>query len=272
MKEPLENGPGFMEEGKYTEAVLEYTLAVELDPTNEEAAAGLEEAEEKLAELEAKRAAEIKALHNEAIEAYKRENFELATAKWNAILAIDPEDNEAQNYLADARDRITRMVAEYTEKARGAEAIGNWTGAIAYWNRVLKLDPENEDARGGKSLASAKITSEVGVLNRSGVSLYKKGKYDAAESKFLQALNLDPGNSTANSYLSEIAEKRKKPKEEKKVNYHSIYLKGIEAYTNRRYRTAVAYWKQIPPKNELYDKAQTNIRRAESVLKELEER
>ena len=83
-------------------------------------------------------------------------------------------------------------------------------------------------------------------------------------------MNLDPGNGTANSYLSRITEKRKKPKEEKKVNYHPIYLKGIEAYTNHQYRTAIAYWEQIPAKSELYCKAQTNIRWAKSVLKELE--
>ncbi|UCE26268.1 MAG: PorV/PorQ family protein [Candidatus Coatesbacteria bacterium] len=270
VSEHVANGARFMEEEKYPEAVLEYTLAVEIDPTNAEALVGMTEAEEKLAELEAKRAAEIKALHDEALEAYKRGDFETAVGKWNAVLTIDPENVEAQNYLADAEERIAQVIDGYAENARAAESAGNWTGAVAYWNRVLKLDPENEEARAGKSRASGKIQSEVKALNDAGTGLYNKGKYDAAEAKFLQALNLDPGNGTATGYLSKIAEKRKKPKEEKKVNYHSIYMKGIEAYTNNQYRTAIAYWEQIPADNELYSKAQTNIRRAKSVLKELE--
>jgi len=270
VSEHVANGARFMEEKKYPEAVLEYTLAAEIDPTNVEALAAMAEAEEKLAELEARRAAEIAALHNDALDAYKRGDFEKAVEKWNAVLAIDPENVEARNYLADAEERIAQVIEGYAENARAAESSGNWTGAAAYWNRVIKLDPENEDARAGKSRASGKIQSEVKALNDAGTGLYNKGKYDAAEAKFLQALNLDPGNGTANSYLSKIAEKRKKPKEEKEVNYHSIYMKGIEAYTNNQYRTAIAYWEQIPATNELYGKAQTNIRRAKSVLKELE--
>ncbi len=47
-------------------------------------------------------------------------------------------------------------------------------------------------------------------------------------------------------------------------------MKGIEAYTNHQYRAAIAYWQQIPAKDSLYRKAQTNIKRAKAVLKELE--
>jgi hypothetical protein len=82
-------------------------------------------------------------------------------------------------------------------------------------------------------------------------------------------LNLQPDNANASAYLAKIKQKRTAGKRAA-ADYTAIYLKGVEAYTNHQYRAAIAYWQQIPAKDPLYRKAQTNIKRAKAVLKELE--
>jgi hypothetical protein len=92
---------------------------------------------------------------------------------------------------------------------------------------------------------------------------------NGAEAKMIAALNLQPGNARANSYMSKIRNKRAAQKEAA-VDFTSIYMNGVQAYTNNQYRAAIAYWQQIPANDPLYRKAQTNIKRAKAVLKELE--
>ena len=270
INEHLDNAASFISEEKYTEAVLEYNLAVEIDPTNTDAVSGLAVAEAKLAELEAKQAEEIAALLAAGRDAYKRGDFEAAVGKWRGVLDIDPDNNEAAANLADAEARVAEMVTDYIGKAQSYENAGNWSSANRYYTNAVRLDPENEEAASGKSRMATKIRSLVESYNSSGKNLYNKGKYEAAEAEFYEALNLEPGNSTANSYIAKISEKRgAEPAENKIKDYSSIYLKGIEAYTKHEYRTAIAYWEQIPGSSAYYSKAQTNIARAKKVLKKL---
>ncbi|MCP4228787.1 MAG: PorV/PorQ family protein [bacterium] len=268
--EHIGNAAVFMDEEKYTEAVLEYSLAVDIDPTDTEAVSGLAVAEEKLAELEAKQAEEIAELLEAGREAYKRGDFETAVNKWRAVLDIDPDNEEAAANLVDAEARIAEMVSEYISKAKSYEASGNWVSANRFYAKAARLDPDNDTATSGKSRTATKISSQVDSYNSSGIELYKQGQYDASEAKFYEALNLEPGNSTANSYIAKIKDKREaKPAESKVKDYSSVYLKGIEAYTKHEYRTAIAYWEQIPSKSAYYKKAQSNILRAKKVLKKL---
>jgi tetratricopeptide (TPR) repeat protein len=160
-------------------------------------------------------------------------------------------------------------VGEYKTAARRYADGGDWVSASSNWNRALRLAPDDEEAIAGRKEARAALAREAETFVSAGVSLYERGDLNGAEAKMIAALNLQPGNGRASSYLTKIRKKRAAQKEAA-VDYNSVYMKGVQAYTNNQYRAAIAYWKQIPAQDPLYRKAQTNIKRAKAVLKELE--
>jgi tetratricopeptide (TPR) repeat protein len=267
--EHVERGEAFFAAGKYSEAALEYSLAQKIDPTGEAAIVGLTRAEEELAREEARQKEEIARLLEQARAAYSRGEYTTAIARWESVLGFEPGNAEAAANLEDAQARVASMVAEYKVAARRYADGGDWVAASSNWDRALRLAPGDAEAAAGRSAARAVLAREAETFVGAGVSLYERGDLNGAEAKMIAALNLEPGNARANSYMNKIRNKRAAQKEAA-VDYTSIYMKGVQSYTNNQYRAAIAYWQQIPAKDPLYRKAQTNIKRAKAVLQELE--
>lgn len=265
----VERAEAFFAAGKYSEAALEYSLAQKIDPTNGAAVAGLARAEEELAKEEARQKEEIAGLLEQARAAYSRGEYLTAVARWESVLGLEPGNAEASANLEDARARVGSMVDKYKTAARRYADARDWVAASSNWDRALRLAPDDAEAAAGRADARAVLAREAESSVNAGVALYERGDLNGAEGKMIVALNLQPGNARASSYLNEIRKKRAAQKEAG-VNYTSIYMKGVQAYTNNQYRAAIAYWQQIPAKDPLYRKAQTNIKRAKAVLKELE--
>ncbi|NIT37292.1 MAG: PorV/PorQ family protein [candidate division Zixibacteria bacterium] len=259
----------FFAERKCSEAALEYALAKKIDPTNAAALAGLARAEEELAREEARQKEEVAKLLEQARAAYSRGEYLTAIARWEAVLELEPENAEATANLEDARARVSDIVAKYKASATRFSTAGDWAAALSNWRRALRLAPDDDEAAAGAAKARAVLAREAQALVKAGISLYERGDLNGAEAKMIAALNLQPDNANASAYLVKIKKKRAAGKRAV-ANYTAIYMKGIEAYTNHQYRAAIAYWQQIPAKDSLYRKAQTNIKRAKAVLKELE--
>ncbi len=267
--EHVEKGEAFFAAGKYSEAALEYSLAQKIDPTNEAAIIGFARAEEELAREEARQKEEIARLLEQARAAYSRGEYTMAIARWESVLGLEPGNAEAAANLEGAQARVASMVGEYKTAARRYADGGDWVSASSNWNRALRLAPDDVEAIAGRKEARGALAREAETFVSAGVSLYERGDFNGAEAKMIAALNLQPDNGRASSYMTKIRKKRAAQKEAA-VDYTSVYMKGIQAYTNNQYRAAIAYWKQIPTKDPLYRKAQTNIKRAKAVLKELE--
>jgi tetratricopeptide (TPR) repeat protein len=259
----------FFNAGKYSEAALEYSLAQKIDPTDETAIVGLARAEEKLAEEEARQKEEIAKLLAQARNAYSRGEYLTAIMRWESVLELEPDSAEAAANLEDARARVASMVEDYKAAARRQAEVRGWVAALSNWERALRLDPDDAEASEGRATARAALAREADGFVNAGVILFERGDLNGAEAKMIAALNLQPDNVRANSYLTSIRRKRAVQREAA-IDYAAIYMKGVQAYTNNQYRAAIAYWQQIPSKDPLYRKAQTNIRRAKAVIKELE--
>jgi len=269
----IAKGEAFFAGGKYNEAALEFTLAQKLDPTNAAAIAGLARAQEESAKEEARHAARISKLMEQARTAYGDGDYAAAMKKWQEVLLMEPDNAEARASLDAARSRVANLVADLKTKALKAEGQRNWGGALIYWRRALALAPEDEAAIAGKSRVASAADREVAGLVDEGVALYNRGDLNGAEGKLLAALNVAPDNARASAYLARVKNDRQgKTAPKGKADYTAVYLKGIEAYTNHKYRAAIAYWEQIPAGDPYYSKAVNNIRRAKTVLKELESR
>jgi len=139
-----------------------------------------------------------------------------------------------------------------------------WIQALNVVNRVLTLEPNNQDAL----LKKEGIARNIGNLStdhaQKGVAFYKQGKFGPAETEFKMALNLDRRNSTANEYLEKIKSEKKEVSGE---DIDELYMKGITAYTQENYQTAVFYWQRILEIDPAHVNAKRNLARAEEKLK-----
>ncbi len=119
---------------------------------------------------------------------------------------------------------ISGLVAVRLELAREAQRQGDLREADTQINRVLKVDPNNpaglafkkqndrmiaalrgkvpDDATLQEAPLIANDKTDAGTLVRDGKLLYEMGKFEEAEVKLQQALNLDPLNQGAFYYLS----------------------------------------------------------------------
>ena len=256
--------------GRISEAILESKLVLEVDPANSEALEMLRKAEAELERRQSKREEKIKELFDEALSHYSRGDYKKAIELWEKVLDLDPDNIDATNSIQDARWRLSDKSSELIRKAKKYEEAGNWLMALASWREVLDLDPSNKEAQEGESRALTSISENKNRLLSAGKDLYTSGNYEEAERIFYQVLEISPDNSEAKYYLEMIVKKREEEAREEAVDYYAIYLAGINAYTDHRYRTAIEYWKQIPPDSELYVKAQSNITRAQNILKKLD--
>lgn len=266
----IKRGKDFAEFERYTEAIHEWQKALEIDPTNAEVQRLLSDAEEELLRRQRLKQEKIRELSEEALDFYKRGNYKAAIDNWEEILYLDPTNSDARTSLEDALLRVKEVVDKYTAEAQRYENVGNWAMAVERWRNVLELDATNELAKEGEKRAMEKLAEQVNELIGIGKSQYDDGKLEEAEATFLKVLELSPHNSTAESYLSRIRAKYETEKEEVELDYYQIYLSGINAYTSHNYQTAVNLWQKIPPDNALYEKAQTNIKRAEDILEKME--
>ncbi|HEY3763376.1 MAG TPA: hypothetical protein VGN23_16645 [Verrucomicrobiae bacterium] len=125
---------------------------------------------------------------------------------------------------SETAETIAGLDATHMESARLAQKAGDFSEADRQVTRVLKVDPHNPEAIAfkkqnddlivamkGKMPDQETIDTIPGIINdkteadtlvRDGKLLYESGKFDDAEVKFKQALELDPDNSGAFYYVN----------------------------------------------------------------------
>jgi len=125
---------------------------------------------------------------------------------------------------AETAQTISGLDATHLELARRAQRAGNYSEADDQVTRVLRVDPRNAEALAFKKqnddlIASMKgrvpdqATMEQipGIMNdktqaatlvQDGKVLYETGKFDEAEARFEQALQLDPDSQSAFYYMN----------------------------------------------------------------------
>ncbi len=131
----------FEERGRLAEAVLDYRLALRIDPGNRETLAHVQELSRRVATARSEGLALFRA-------AFEREDLGAARvhiASLRNLDAFSPEVADSQRRLAEAL--ASRIDASLARGARGFD-VGNFDDAESAFRSVLELDPQNESARG----------------------------------------------------------------------------------------------------------------------------
>lgn len=190
----------------------------------------------RLNDVETKLAARYATSMNEGIELYRKRNYSQALTVFNRVLSVWPAHPQAANY----RDRIKELYAEAAKMKPAAKTAkkasapstskpgqadepvaasieqiaavrmteaqqhlnkGEHAKALERYNKVLDLDPNNQEAIKGRQAAITKIGRSTEDLFREGVNFYRNEQLDKAIERWNLVLLIDPAHDRAQKYL-----------------------------------------------------------------------
>ena len=207
-------GRAFLVVDQYKEAIGSFSKALELDPDNSEAKAGLQRARDYL---------QLSVWYEEATTLMAQNTYDLALSKLEAITAVDPWYKDANILLARCQryQELDRLYAEGTEYYDASE----WVKATNSFETLMQKDPAyRRDEVKSKLFDSylndgrqriAKASNSLDVI-RAGVS-------------FDKALSLFPADAAA----------------EEEEELASLYSNSYVAYTQGNWRQAISTLSRI---------------------------
>jgi len=196
-------------EGKYAEALNEYVELKKIVPKGK-----LSVINEKITNLKAKVKTKISSLIKSA-EIYlteKNKNYKKALEKYNEILKYDENNEIALNAITKINAKIDEDKEKYLEMGK-QNMQSNKEKAIAYFKKVLDLDPNNKDAnkyiqeltgKESKQMADAK---QVRNLYYEGVDKYVNGEIEQAIAIWQKVIEIDPNHTEAIKNIKRAKEK-----------------------------------------------------------------
>jgi tetratricopeptide (TPR) repeat protein len=144
-------------------------------------------------------------------------DYDDAISNFDIALVWNPGSKQAVELLQQAKDE-KRKTEEADAFAAGRSAFdsGNLVDAVAQFDMVLELNPENSEARSLRDQAQEQLeeesrklaalmaekSEEIRKTFSSAVHEYSKGNYQNAILKWQKVLSMDPGREDARIYIA----------------------------------------------------------------------
>lgn len=271
----IESARGYRDSGEPEKALDEIKIALEYDPANADASAMMAEVEKRILDLQTERSrdAEKSVLINQyfgvGLRHYSGNEYILARAQWLAVLEIDPENQDAKDYLARTEEKLGEQMAHHAAAARVHEQNGSFASAISEWNLVRTIDPGNEEA----IESIRRISARMEELDRNyraadrrlktidsfeeALKAYSEGRYSDAAALLRRILEQQPDYAEARDLLNRAQRKLTPLSDAEKEQIRQMYIQGMKHFTQRNYSEAIEIWKkilEIDPDNESVSK------------------
>ncbi|MBD3403612.1 PorV/PorQ family protein [candidate division GN15 bacterium] len=256
-----------------------YRQVLTLDPDNQEIARTISSIEQELEQKE-KQARKLEMAEQEIqqfVERYLAQAESFKNKKYYAaaedmlqlVLDIDPRNIRALAMNSEIQMITEAEVSKKLSEARAAREDGRTVDAIEAYNRVLELDPDNDEAQQARQRALTGLDAAQQL--QLAIDLFQRGRYQQARQRFRSVLRTDPSNAVAQDYLNRISSALAKPStlEDLQANpdIWPLYLEGIRHMRNQEYQHAIEAWEQVLevfPNNEA---TKNNIEQARLRLK-----
>jgi tetratricopeptide (TPR) repeat protein len=269
----------FEAKDRLAESILNYRLALKLQPDDDATLAHVQQ----LARTLAARKAELKAAYRESLAAKDLAAARLGLDRLRTLDPFDPQLETDQRQLDDAlRAEVTRGL---TAGRRGFSS-GNYRRAERAFRAVLALDPENESARGYLSYiatirrespptgggpaafdASEPFATDAEIraegFYQNGLASEQTGDFYTAIRHYLRALDANSGHRSAGRQLADL--RRRLAGE-----VDPLIEAGRSQFRNEDLQSALDLWRRallIAPGNQ---RARAYIARAQRQLENLE--
>lgn len=184
----------YNDNGLYDEAAANFAQAFKIDPKDSNAAVGQAQATEAAinADLEKGSNYSLNSQYSDAIQ------------EWEKVLGYQPDNKQAQDFIADAKSKLAVDVEKHYELGQTAYHNGNSVVALTEWNTALKMDPSNEKAQEALNKLKLKTSEKISSLLSDGDELYAEKDYAGAMDKYRQAAKINPGSSAVKKAMKKL--------------------------------------------------------------------
>ncbi|MBK9290781.1 MAG: hypothetical protein IPM52_04015 [Bacteroidetes bacterium] len=246
----MQRGNLFLNDGRYEEAILQFTIATELFPTDSEAKSKLQLADQKLAELRANET-RFQQLMTEARSQMVRRNYAEAQKLSADALNLFPQHQEAKSLNAEAErmlDISTRYEAAIVLADQAYEAK-RLDEAKRLYAEAQKIWPEQGFAadmikRINETLDSPEYRNEVLVteLLKEAASAYERQNLRLALEKYNKVLEINPEHELASQRTTEItfALRQQQKQAEDQATFERLLAEGVAKEKSDDFTSAAA--------------------------------
>jgi tetratricopeptide (TPR) repeat protein len=269
----------YEQKGRLAESILNYRLALKLEPDDHDTLGHVQE----LARTLAARKREAKRALYDDLEAGR-----LAAARdhLDALRTLDPFDSELESVSRQVDDALDMQVEQLLAKGRRGFSSGNYGSARAAFEEVLTLDAQNESARGYLSYIDAiraeesrpgPKTAEVEPrlvrasdqeiraegYHQNALAAERAGDPYASIRDEVRALELSPQHADARRHLTEVRA-RLTPEVPRLIE------EGRNHYQQEELHSALDAWRRVLLIDPGNAEARDYVARAENLLQNLE--
>lgn len=220
----LKQGKNYFEQGELLSAQKNFETILESNPRHEEAVKWLNKVKAALDKKKEKQSLRLQAqnLYQEGNAYMKQKEYKKAIEAYESVLSLIEgykdtksrldlaQKNRKQKYIREQKQQAEE-IAQYMRNGLSDYYAENYKGAVANLDKVLKLDPDNEQAKDMISRAqeALKIKSQEQVSESSPFypvlttfaqkarNHYRKGNYQEAKKSWREILRLFPKNRMA---------------------------------------------------------------------------
>jgi len=264
--------------GRLAESVLDYRLALKLQPDDEETMAHVQSLTREVATRKVE-------FRREYRQAFGAGDLGAAREQLESLRVLDPFDPDVQADERRLHDALRLAVSHELDAGRRQFMAGNHTRARQHFGEVLGLDPDNETARGYVSyIATIQREREsaapaVGFASQEGfasdvqiraegfyqnaLAAQHRGEFYAAIRYDQRALEADPKHAAAQQHLRAMRQRLA-------GSVGELIEAGRDAYRDEDLQTALELWSRavlVDPGNR---RAQAYLERARRQLQNLE--
>jgi len=164
----LKEADTLLKQGSYIDALVSLKAVQEIEPENKEIQEKISNATEyvkkigeKNIEVEEQNKEKIKRYFEKGLDLYTTGKYEKAIEEWNKVIQSSPLQNQVYTYIKKAEEKVRKKeeqtktmkilqkqrILELYNEAVIAHTKGKFEEAIKLWNEILKLDPDNKEAK-----------------------------------------------------------------------------------------------------------------------------
>ena len=263
----LKKGDSYLNKREVDLAEETFNEARRLFPTDERLAKRFQKIEKIKEEI--KKEERVVQLRSRARELFEQNKFQESKARWEEVLSLKPDDEEAMLYISKInfkekeKERILALGKSYFDtgvnlykQGKYSEAIDQFENAIAVGYQIEAsqkyIDSIKEKLLEIEKKKNEERVEKIAKYLKEGIKLYNLNKFREALKVLNDGLKLDPDNTQIKEYIVivSIALKRQ---EEKRVSKTSLFYPLVEnlkrlaknAYEKGNYTDAIKYYEEI---------------------------
>jgi len=244
-------GEKYYSENKVTQALTEWEKALIWDPENEELKKKIDDTRRELEAVANKKI--IENYIEQAYVYYSEGKLLDSLDNWKEILKLDPENSRAKEYIEKINSKLTEsekrngelrekeknklLIADYLRKGDIYFDKGEYTSAIEEWKKIIKINPEHQEAKENIINAEKKIIELVNTYFEQGVKLFNEQKYSDSAVEFRKVLKLNPEHSESKQYIEKIKNETTKKVDPKQIE--QMYYTSADLYFAGKYNQSI---------------------------------